>query len=487
MPLFFHLDRYHLSFLCLVISLSTPLSAAPIPPPVETSLNEEVERLGFLRSKLQFQGHDQGLYQFQAGIYNFQISAEGLSMYGDVWDTAPLGPEFPAWRKQMTQQTIAALDPAHLISYLPDDDPIRHHLHIFTDVTCPYSRQLHTELPLLLDAGIAVHYLAFPRSGDNGLGANKMQAIWCHQNPKDAFELTLNYERFAFKLCDSPVPTQFQLGLDLGLIGTPGLIFANGRISTGYNSAIDIIAYLEEGEPLPEAHFSEVFETPPLEDKRPEMPPSQIVIDALAQALDQALLTQANIDEIDILPDYSGMYIALVGSYVYYISLDGKIGLQGERLNLADWQPRELSERNQLRKQTLALLDADSVLTFKASPELAQLSLFIDPENISSLRYLRQIKPLNKDGVSVNVLAYPETSTETLEQIWCARAPKQALLGAEPRRAQANCQDIIDAHYQIARSLEIGHAGSVVFADGSIALDYLDPSALIEKALLIGR
>ena len=41
----------------------------------------------------------------------------------------------------------------------------KHSITVFTDISCGYCRKLHRELNDLLDAGITVKYLAFPRGG----------------------------------------------------------------------------------------------------------------------------------------------------------------------------------------------------------------------------------------------------------------------------------------------------------------------------------
>ena len=43
-------------------------------------------------------------------------------------------------------------------------------LNIFTDTSCPYCKQLHSEVRYLQQAGISVHYLPYPRGGNRGPG-----------------------------------------------------------------------------------------------------------------------------------------------------------------------------------------------------------------------------------------------------------------------------------------------------------------------------
>jgi len=55
----------------------------------------------------------------------------------------------------------------------------KYRITVFTDITCGYCRQLHSEIDSLNELGTTVRYLAFPRSGVSGPTFRKMTAIWC--------------------------------------------------------------------------------------------------------------------------------------------------------------------------------------------------------------------------------------------------------------------------------------------------------------------
>lgn len=106
---------------------------------------------------------------------------------------------------------------------------------VFTDTTCPYCRQLHEEVPKLNEMGIEVHYLAFPRAGMKGEGARVMQQVWCADNPTEAMSAAKREERLeGGGSCDNPVEEQYDLGLALGVQGTPAIVLPDGRLVPGY-------------------------------------------------------------------------------------------------------------------------------------------------------------------------------------------------------------------------------------------------------------
>ena len=116
---------------------------------------------------------------------------------------------------------------------------------VFTDTTCPYCRQLHEEVPRLNELGIEVHYLAFPRSGMNGQGARELQQVWCAENPTEAMSAAKRGDSLSSPAdCDNPVESQYHLGLELGVQGTPAIVLPDGRLVPGYVPAERLAAML---------------------------------------------------------------------------------------------------------------------------------------------------------------------------------------------------------------------------------------------------
>jgi thiol:disulfide interchange protein DsbC len=62
---------------------------------------------------------------------------------------------------------------------------------VFTDVDCPYCRKLHEELSELQANGIAVRYVAFPRSAPETKASKTIAAVWSASDRRSA--LTQRY------------------------------------------------------------------------------------------------------------------------------------------------------------------------------------------------------------------------------------------------------------------------------------------------------
>jgi len=106
---------------------------------------------------------------------------------------------------------------------------------VFTDVDCGYCRKLHGQIKEFNDRGIAVQYLAFPRSGPDTDSYKKAINIWCSDNKNQAMTTAKNGKPIKTQICDSHhVNEQFQLGVLMGVNGTPTMILENGIIIPGY-------------------------------------------------------------------------------------------------------------------------------------------------------------------------------------------------------------------------------------------------------------
>ncbi|WP_252180505.1 DsbC family protein [Endozoicomonas sp. 4G] len=122
-------------------------------------------------------------------------------------------------------------------------------IYAFTDVDCGYCRKLHQEVSELNKLGIEVRYLAFPRGGKQSPAYAKMVEAWCAPDRKQALsELkngqavtnTASAEEKAKTRCEALVEEQYQLGLSLGVSGTPALFLENGKAIPGFRPAADL-------------------------------------------------------------------------------------------------------------------------------------------------------------------------------------------------------------------------------------------------------
>lgn len=134
-------------------------------------------------------------------------------------------------------------DRAAAVATLKDDDMIifapkgevKAELYVFTDVDCGYCQLLHSKVPEMNEMGIQVNYLAYPRAGIPSNSYSKIASAWCATDKQDALTKLKNREDIPENVCEkNPVQSQFDLGRNIGINGTPALITGKGELIAGY-------------------------------------------------------------------------------------------------------------------------------------------------------------------------------------------------------------------------------------------------------------
>lgn len=129
-----------------------------------------------------------------------------------------------------TKVALAALDPKDMVIFRPKGQT-RAVIYVFTDADCGYCRKLHSEIDRINALGIEVRYLPWPRSEQT---MPIMEAIWCSADRNHAMTAAKQGLPVSAPPCENPVRRMQQLGLDLGVSGTPAIFDVNGHQLGGY-------------------------------------------------------------------------------------------------------------------------------------------------------------------------------------------------------------------------------------------------------------
>ena len=186
-----------------------------------------------------------GLYTVFIGAEIFYVTSDGQFLIrGDMIDLpnkANLSEE---------KRTIARRG---ILKTIPDDqfitfhpEKIEHTVYVFTDITCGFCQKLQSEVKDINERGIAINYLAFPRTGLNTVTSKKMESVWCAENREEAFIDAMIGLEVNPHDCNNPVVEHFGLGQSMGVRGTPAIFTEDGRYLPGYMPPDDLLKAIEQ-------------------------------------------------------------------------------------------------------------------------------------------------------------------------------------------------------------------------------------------------
>jgi len=174
-----------------------------------------------------------GFYEVVMGSQVVYVSADGkFLLTGSVWDIANKRDLTDARKSQVRKTALDAIGADKRIAYPAKDS--KHTVTVFTDIDCGYCRRLHQQMADYNKLGISVEYLFFPRSGLTGESFEKAVTVWCSADRAAALTKSKAGEKVEAKTCPNPVTEEFELGMKIGVTGTPMVIAEDGTQIGGY-------------------------------------------------------------------------------------------------------------------------------------------------------------------------------------------------------------------------------------------------------------
>lgn len=136
-------------------------------------------------------------------------------------------------RSELRRTLLAAAPSSQRIVFKPKGE-VKHTVTVFTDIDCGYCRELHKHMTEYNDRGIQIEYMLFPRAGVGSESYRKAVASWCAKNQQEALTKAKAGEDPGNATCVNPVEAQYNLGQQVGVTGTPTLVFPDGSVAPGY-------------------------------------------------------------------------------------------------------------------------------------------------------------------------------------------------------------------------------------------------------------
>ena len=147
-------------------------------------------------------------------------------------------------QRNLTKDLAVQQQPLIDIQKLPLNDAIKtvkgtgkRQLVVFSDPNCPYCKTLDANLAQLND--VTIYTFLYPIKTQSIIPSKQ---VWCPPNKAYAWQslMAKGVQPTAAATCETPIERNLLLGKQLGLTGTPVIIFSNGQKAMGAYSSVEI-------------------------------------------------------------------------------------------------------------------------------------------------------------------------------------------------------------------------------------------------------
>jgi thiol:disulfide interchange protein DsbC len=232
----------------LLALLAVGVNAADVDPKLEAVRTKVSGMFEFIDPEHVNQSPMDGWYTIQKGSVVAYVSDDGRYLFqGDLIDLDNSVNLTEQSRADSRRVLVNSLDDEDAIVFSPAEP--RHSVTVFTDIDCTYCRKLHSQIDEYMSHGIAVRYVLYPRNGPASRAWSTSEDVLCSRDRNGALTAAKLDRAFQTSKCDASMLTRhYSLGQDVGLSGTPAIVFEDGTIVQGYLTPSALGARLEKAD-----------------------------------------------------------------------------------------------------------------------------------------------------------------------------------------------------------------------------------------------
>jgi thiol:disulfide interchange protein DsbC len=189
-----------------------------------------------------------GLYEVTMGGLIAYVSSDGKYLLsGNVYDLDTQVNLTATRRNSARAKALSAASESNMIVFGPTNAKMT--VTVFTDVDCGFCRKFHSQIADVNKAGVRVRYMFYPRTGPGTESWTKAEQVWCATDRREAFTRAKKGDTVKAKSCgDAAVKSQYELGSDLGVEGTPAIFTQNGDYIGGYLTPTELVQAIQESQ-----------------------------------------------------------------------------------------------------------------------------------------------------------------------------------------------------------------------------------------------
>jgi thiol:disulfide interchange protein DsbC len=190
-------------------------------------------------------------------------------------------------------------------------------------------------------------------------------------------------------------------------------------------------------------------------------------------------------------PDYigaapfPGFREVLVGGQVLYVTDDGRYLMQSQPYDIQNKAPVSSTGLLSYRQKLLAKVPQSERIVFAAPNAKYTISVFTDIECGYCRKLHQDIAELNRNGISVEYLAFPRMGLGSQDytdmiSVWCAADRKQALTAAKTGKpvTPKSCTNPVAMQYTLGQQMGVNGTPAIFAPDGTQLGGYVPPAQL---------
>lgn len=185
--------------------------------------------------------------------------------------------------------------------------------------------------------------------------------------------------------------------------------------------------------------------------------------------------------------EVKGLYEAVVGANIFYVSEDGKYLLQGRLVDVAARKDLTEEKLSGIRKQAIEKVGKENMIIFKPKIAKYTVTVFTDIDCGYCRKLHSEIDQYLSQGITVQYLFFPRAGKDSdsykkAVSVWCADDRNAALTAAkkDQKVPSKTCDNPVDEHMKLGEEFDVKGTPMIVTEKGNIYPGYLPAKQLVE-------
>lgn len=184
-----------------------------------------------------------------------------------------------------------------------------------------------------------------------------------------------------------------------------------------------------------------------------------------------------------------GLYEAVYGTQVIYVTDDGRYVIQGVVMDLDDGK-RDITEEasSRARKKFMTKINAQETIAFGAEKPKHTITVFTDIDCGYCRKLHNEMDQYASYGIKINYMLFPRNgitspSYSKAVSVWCSNDRAEALTKAKngEELPAESCENPVANHFDIGQKIGVTGTPAILTENGDLMPGYLPAKQLVQR------